>query len=70
MTEPIKYDRTSDTARAIWSASWAVEKLAKEITDISARDMTEQDMEDLRYFTALLCRRAVTLSDTVPGKSL
>lgn len=62
MTNEIILERTSDTARAVWAASWAVEKLAKEITDLSAKDLTQQDIEDLNYFIGLLIRRCATLT--------
>lgn len=65
MTEQIKYDRTSDTSRTIWAAAWAVEKIAKEIVDLSAKDLTEGDFQDLAYFTHILMKRVVVLNDAV-----
>lgn len=62
MPTEIILERTSDTSRALWAASWAVEKLAKEITDLTAKDMTAQDVEDLEYFIGLLARRTAVLS--------
>lgn len=70
MTNEIILDRTSDTSRALWTASWAVEKLAKEITDLAAKDLTRQDVEDIAYFINLLCRRALVLAEIPLPESL
>lgn len=70
MPEKIIVERNSDTSRALWAASWAIEKLAREIGDVTSKDMTETDLNDVYYFVGILNRRMQNLVSLVPTESL